>query len=89
MKSLEKKDTKSKKKDDDDNKSNDSFDDEIDAMSKPVILDEVTEEGKAVEEEDNVEDIKSSKSSFAQKPFIEIRSVKEKLEFELTTGKNI
>jgi hypothetical protein len=62
-------------------------------MSKPVIVDDVAEGGgKAVEEDENIEDESNSskkKKTFSKNPFIEIRAVKEKLEFELTTGINI
>jgi len=89
LKSLEKNEKNDAKKDDDDTKkSTDSFDDELDAMTKPVVLNDEVEGVAPEDEENNQEDLsKSTKSRFRAKiPCIEIRTISEKLVFELTTG---
>ena len=92
LKSLEKNEKNekndAKKVDEDKKKSNDSFDDELDTMTKPVVLNDEVEGAAPEDEENNQEDLsKSTKSRFrAKDPCIEIRTKSEKLVFELTTG---
>ena len=92
LKSLEKNEKNEKnKKDDDTIKRNDSFDDELDALAKPVVFNDEVEGAAPEEEDNNQEDLsKSTKSRFrSRNPIIEFRTISEKLIFELTTGNNL
>jgi len=87
MQTLEKKETKSNKKEEDnETKSNNSFDDEIEAVCKTVNLEDDNMKSNVEEDEKNEEDTgKSTKKK--RNPFIEIKAKREKLEFELSSGK--
>jgi hypothetical protein len=87
MQTLEKKETKGKKNNDDiETKSNDSFDDEIEAVSKPVNLEDDDKKTVVEEDDNNEEETGKSSKKKSKTPYIEIIAKQEKLEFELSSG---